>query len=52
VTWEEVERCLKKKDPDLLRFTSDQVLQRVEQLGDLFEPIETIKQKLPKTWDL
>ena len=52
VTWEEVERCLKKKDPELLRFTSDQVLQRVEEHGDLFEPVATLKQKLPKKWDL
>ena len=52
VTWDEVERCLKKKDPDLLRFTSDQVLKRVEKIGDLFAPVEKLKQKLPKKWDL
>jgi len=52
VTWEEVEACLTKKKPGLLTFTSDQVLQRVEKMGDLFEPIETLKQKLPKKWDL
>jgi bifunctional non-homologous end joining protein LigD len=50
VTWEEVRECLEKKDPDLLKFTSDQVLQRVERMGDLFEPVETLKQKLPKDW--
>ena len=47
VTWKEVEDCLKKKDPDLLVFTSDQVLKRVEQMGDLFEPVLKLKQKLP-----
>ncbi len=52
VTWKEVETCLKKKDPKLLTFTSDQVLERVAELGDLFEPIETLKQKLPKKWEL
>ncbi len=52
VTWDEVEACLKKKDAKQLTFTSDQVLKRVEKLGDLFEPIETVKQKLPKKWDL
>jgi len=26
------------------------VLERVAELGDLFEPIETLKQKLPKKW--
>ena len=52
VTWEEVEACLKKKNPMLLTFKSDQVLDRVEKFGDLFEPVETLKQKLPKKWDL
>jgi bifunctional non-homologous end joining protein LigD len=52
VTWEEVETCLAKKKPELLTFTSDQVIQRVEKQGDLFESIETLKQKLPKKWDL
>jgi bifunctional non-homologous end joining protein LigD len=48
VTWNEVENCLKKKKSELLKFRSDQVLTRVEKLGDLFEPIESLKQKLPK----
>jgi bifunctional non-homologous end joining protein LigD len=47
VTWEEVEDCLKKSDPDLLVFTTDQVLQRVEKIGDLFGPVLKLKQKLP-----
>jgi bifunctional non-homologous end joining protein LigD len=48
VTWEEVESCLKKKKPDLLKFRSGQVLARVEKAGDLFKPLEQLKQKLPK----
>jgi bifunctional non-homologous end joining protein LigD len=52
VTWEEVEATLKKKNAKLLTFTSERVLQRVEKSGDLFEPVETLKQKLPKKWDL
>ena len=47
LTWHEVEQCLKKADPELLVFTSDQVLQRAEQSGDLFAPVLQIKQKLP-----
>jgi len=47
VTWQEVENCLKKGDPDLLVFISDQVLQRVEKQGDLFSAVLTLKQKLP-----
>ena len=47
VTWEEVENCLAKKDPNLLVFDSAQVLERVKQHGDLFEPVLKLKQKLP-----
>jgi bifunctional non-homologous end joining protein LigD len=36
VSWEEVGACLEKGDPSLLEFTSDAVLVRVEELGDLF----------------
>ena len=48
VIWKEVESCLKKKKPDLVKFRSDQVLARMEKLGDLFEAVEELKQKLPK----
>jgi bifunctional non-homologous end joining protein LigD len=48
ITWEEVERTLKKKDPGLLVFESHQTLDRVEKMGDLFAPLLTLKQKLPK----
>lgn len=47
VTWKEVETCLKKEDPELLVFTSDDVLKRVEKMGDLFDPVLKLKQKLP-----
>jgi bifunctional non-homologous end joining protein LigD len=52
VTWKDVENCLKKKRAELLRFRSDQALARVEKQGDLFEPVEELKQKLPKKWEL
>jgi len=48
VTWEEIANCLKKKKADLLKFLSDKTLSRVEKMGDLFEPVEKLKQKLPK----
>ncbi|CAN5515922.1 non-homologous end-joining DNA ligase [soil metagenome] len=51
VTWEEVAACLKKKKPELLAFTSEQTLERVAKQGDLFEPVLTLKQKLPKGWE-
>ncbi len=52
VTWDEVANCLKKKKADLLKFRSDKVLARVEKTRDLFEPVEKLKQKLPKKWKL
>ena len=48
VTWDEVEKCLKKKDPSALVFESKQTLERVEKMGDLYEPLLKLKQKLPK----
>ena len=47
IAWKEVEQCAKQRAPDLLVFTSDQVLARVEKLGDLFAPVLALKQKLP-----
>ena len=47
VKWEEVERCLKKKDAGLLVFEAGDVLKRVEKMGDLFEPVLHLEQKLP-----
>lgn len=52
VGWEEVERTLKKKDAKLLTFPFNRVLQRVEKLGDLFAPMNTLKQKWPRKWEL
>ena len=52
VTWEEVDKCLKKKDPKLLVFESHQVLERVQKMGDLFAPVQTLKQKLPDISEL
>jgi bifunctional non-homologous end joining protein LigD len=48
VTWEEVEETLKKKDAGLLVFETKDVLARVQKMGDLFEPVQTLKQKLPQ----
>jgi bifunctional non-homologous end joining protein LigD len=52
VTWQEVERCAKKKDASLLVFQCGAVLERADKLGDLFEPVLTLKQKLPSIADL
>ena len=47
VTWDEVERAQKKKDASLLVFEAKKVVARFEKLGDLFEPVLELKQKLP-----
>ncbi len=47
VTWEEVEQCMARKDPTLLVFDSDQVLERVKNNGDHFAPVLKLKQKMP-----
>ena len=52
VTWEEIEKCLKKKDANLLVFDSAQVLARVEEMGDVFAPVLTLKQRLPQVSEL
>jgi len=47
VSWEEVERSRKKKDPNLLVFEAKQTVARVEKMGDLFAPLLELKQRLP-----
>jgi bifunctional non-homologous end joining protein LigD len=47
VTWDEVERALKKKDAGLLVFESSKTIARFEKNGDLFEPVLHLEQKLP-----
>jgi bifunctional non-homologous end joining protein LigD len=48
VTWDEVEQCLEKKDPNLLVFETEDTLKRCKQFGDLFGPVLTLKQSLPE----
>jgi len=45
VTWKEVETAVKKKKP--LSFETEDVLKRIDKLGDIFAPVLTLKQKLP-----
>jgi bifunctional non-homologous end joining protein LigD len=47
ITWEEVEQALKKKDANRLVFEAKDVLARVKKMGDLFGPVQKLKQKLP-----
>jgi bifunctional non-homologous end joining protein LigD len=50
VTWQELQKALKTTKPELLAFEADQVLRRVQKMGDLFASVLTLKQKLPD-WD-
>ncbi len=52
VTWEEVEETVKKKSAKRLVFRCEQTLARVEKMGDLFEQVTTLRQKLPRKWQL
>jgi bifunctional non-homologous end joining protein LigD len=48
VTWDEVRACHESGDPETLVFTTDDVLRRVGSEGDLFGPVLSVTQKLPK----
>lgn len=52
VTWAEVRETFESGDPSRLVFTSDDALERFEKHGDLFEPLLTLKQELPKELDV
>ena len=43
-----MEQCLQKRDASLLVYEWDEVLERVARSGDAFEPVLTLKQKLPR----
>jgi bifunctional non-homologous end joining protein LigD len=45
ISWDEVEDCAGGK---MLSFTTDEVLDRVERLGDLHEPVTRVTQNLPE----
>jgi bifunctional non-homologous end joining protein LigD len=47
VSWDEVELAFKKKKPDLLVFEASQAVKRFEKMGDLFELVLELKQRLP-----
>ncbi len=48
VGWEEVERCRAEGDPELLTFGTERVLERIAEEGDLFAPLESLEQELPR----
>jgi bifunctional non-homologous end joining protein LigD len=48
VSWDEVAEAQRNGDADLLTFDTDQVLERVIELGDLFAPVAGLRQRLPQ----
>jgi bifunctional non-homologous end joining protein LigD len=48
VTWEEVERAAESGDGGTLVFEAGDVLERVEERGDLFAPVLELEQELPE----
>ena len=47
VTWDELRRAARSKNPAKLTFEGRAVLKRLDSRGDLFEPARKLKQKLP-----
>jgi bifunctional non-homologous end joining protein LigD len=47
IEWREVEEAWKKKDASRLVFEAKDALARVEKMGDLFAPVQKLKQNLP-----
>jgi bifunctional non-homologous end joining protein LigD len=47
VTWDELERAVKRKDAKALAFTPEAAVKRIGKVGDLFAPVLTLKQRLP-----
>ena len=47
VTWDELDDALSSGDAARLRFGPDEVLERVERLGDLHAPVLERSQELP-----
>jgi bifunctional non-homologous end joining protein LigD len=45
--WDEVSEAAESGDPEPIRFAAADVLERVDQHGDLFAPVLELKQKLP-----
>lgn len=47
VTWQEIDNVIRLSDPAVVDFDSAAILSRVDQYGDLFEPVLTKIQHLP-----
>jgi bifunctional non-homologous end joining protein LigD len=50
VTWEELKKAQRTKNTKPLFFSPERALKRLGRVGDLFEPVLKLKQKLPKAF--
>ncbi len=50
-SWDELERACQAEDASTLYLQPEQALQRMEKIGDLFEPVLKLKQKLPAKFE-
>jgi bifunctional non-homologous end joining protein LigD len=50
VTWPELKKALSSKKPHSLFFSPEEALKRLKKKGDLFAPVLTLKQRLPKAF--
>ena len=48
IGWDEVDAVREGADPSTLRFTTDEVLDRVEEYGDLFDVANARRASLPE----
>ncbi len=51
LAWEELEEAVDQQEGRRMVFEAQEVLKRVERLGDLYEPVLKLQQKLPKMTD-
>ena len=47
ISWKELSRAMKGGDQRSLSFTPEAAIKRIKRIGDLFEPVLSIQQKLP-----
>jgi bifunctional non-homologous end joining protein LigD len=50
LTWEELKKALRAKNKKALNFTPKAALKRLSKVGDLFAPVLTLRQSLPKVF--
>jgi bifunctional non-homologous end joining protein LigD len=48
ITWKEIQQVFKSKRPDQLVFTPKKAIDRIGELGDIFAPVLTLQQQIPK----